>query len=229
MLQFRQTATEWWHSNRLQQNGNLPTDCNRVATFHNTEKAPNLRAIRRGGKTRSRIGLVLLRIKKLGGARNSGVGLFGTKNSATTGLFSTRNLKQARFWGAVRTRSRVEFVFVRVRKNNRSSEDIESRAFLHQKKKNRNSEEVDLMAFLHKTSYRVARLIGSPKLQIIFHKRATKYRSLLRKMIYKDKGCYQSSPPCTTIPGSFPREICTGCDSEGQCEHAQEWGSYFWE
>ena len=31
------------------------------------------------------------------------------------------------------------------------------------------------------------RLIGSPKLQIIFHKRATKYRSLLRKMTYKDK------------------------------------------
>jgi len=30
------------------------------------------------------------------------------------------------------------------------------------------------------------RLIGSPKLQIIFHKRATKYRSLLRKMTYKD-------------------------------------------
>ena len=32
------------------------------------------------------------------------------------------------------------------------------------------------------------RLIGSPKLQIIFHKRATKYRDLLRKMTYKDKG-----------------------------------------
>ena len=32
------------------------------------------------------------------------------------------------------------------------------------------------------------RLIGSPKLQIIFHKRATKYRALLRKMTYKDKG-----------------------------------------
>jgi len=31
------------------------------------------------------------------------------------------------------------------------------------------------------------RLVGSPKLQIIFHKRATKYRSLLRKMTYKDK------------------------------------------
>ena len=40
------------------------------------------------------------------------------------------------------------------------------------------------------------RLIGSPKLQIIFHKRATKYRALLRKMTYKDKGSYESSPPC---------------------------------
>jgi len=40
------------------------------------------------------------------------------------------------------------------------------------------------------------RLIGSPKLQIIFHKKATKCRSLLRKMTYKDKGSYESSPPC---------------------------------
>jgi len=32
--------------------------------------------------------------------------------------------------------------------------------------------------------------MGSPKLQIIFHKRATKYRSLLWKMNYKDKGSY---------------------------------------
>ena len=40
------------------------------------------------------------------------------------------------------------------------------------------------------------RLIGSPKLQVIFNKRATKYRSLLRKMTYKDKGSYESSPPC---------------------------------
>ena len=40
------------------------------------------------------------------------------------------------------------------------------------------------------------RLIGSPKLQIIFHKRATKYRALLRKMNYKDKGSYESLPPC---------------------------------
>ena len=43
------------------------------------------------------------------------------------------------------------------------------------------------------------RLIGSPKLQFIFHKRATKYRSLLRKMTYKDKGSYESSPPCTRL------------------------------
>jgi len=42
------------------------------------------------------------------------------------------------------------------------------------------------------------RLTGSSKLQIIFHKRATKYRSLLRTMTYKDKGSYESSPPCTT-------------------------------
>ena len=41
------------------------------------------------------------------------------------------------------------------------------------------------------------RLIGSRKLQIIFHKRATKYRSLLRKMTYKDKGSYESLPPCS--------------------------------
>jgi len=40
------------------------------------------------------------------------------------------------------------------------------------------------------------RLIGSRKVQIIFHKRATKYRLLLRKMTYKDKGSYETSPPC---------------------------------
>ena len=43
------------------------------------------------------------------------------------------------------------------------------------------------------------RFIGSPKLQIIFHKRATKYRSLLRKMTYKDKGSCESSPPCMRV------------------------------
>jgi len=43
------------------------------------------------------------------------------------------------------------------------------------------------------------RLIGSPKLQIIFRKRAIKYRSLLRKMTCKDKGSYESSPPCSNM------------------------------
>ena len=43
------------------------------------------------------------------------------------------------------------------------------------------------------------RLIGSPKLQIIFHKRAIKYRSPLRKMTYKDKGSYESWPPCIQL------------------------------
>ena len=57
-----------------------------------------------------------------------------------------------------------------------------------------------LLCFCCKTHSLVTgwrRLIGSPKLQIIFHERATKYRSLLRKMTYKDKGSYESSPPCT--------------------------------
>jgi len=46
------------------------------------------------------------------------------------------------------------------------------------------------------------RLITSPKLQIIFHKRATKYRSLLRKMNYKNKGSYKSSPPYIRLPAT---------------------------
>jgi len=54
------------------------------------------------------------------------------------------------------------------------------------------------MLILHDIDTGWRRLIGSPKLQIIFHKRATKYRSLLRKMTYKDKGSYESSPLCIT-------------------------------
>jgi len=53
--------------------------------------------------------------------------------------------------------------------------------------------EVDVYGGWADTGWR--RLIASPKLQIIFHKRATTYRSLLRKMTYKDKGSYESSPP----------------------------------
>jgi len=51
------------------------------------------------------------------------------------------------------------------------------------------------------------RLIGSPTLQIIFHKRAIKYRSLLREMTYTEKGSYGSSPPCTHLPTGWRRLI----------------------
>ena len=50
------------------------------------------------------------------------------------------------------------------------------------------------VGWLQSTGWR--RLIGSPQLQIIFHKRATKYRALLLKMTCKDKGSYGSLPPC---------------------------------
>ena len=41
------------------------------------------------------------------------------------------------------------------------------------------------------------RLIGCLKLQVIFRKRATKYRALLRKLTSKGQAYYGSSPPCT--------------------------------
>jgi len=43
------------------------------------------------------------------------------------------------------------------------------------------------------------RLIGYLKLQVIFRKRATKYRALLRKITCKDKASYDSTPPCNTF------------------------------
>jgi len=52
---------------------------------------------------------------------------------------------------------------------------------------------------IHHTYTGWQRLKGSPKLQIIFLKRVIKYRSLLRKMTHKDKGSYESSPPCIYI------------------------------
>ena len=47
---------------------------------------------------------------------------------------------------------------------------------------------------LHVTGWR--RPIGCLKLQVIFRKRATNYRALLRKMAYKDEASYNSTPPC---------------------------------
>jgi len=43
------------------------------------------------------------------------------------------------------------------------------------------------------------RPIGCFKLQVIFRKRANNYQTLLRKMMYKDKASYASSPPCTSL------------------------------
>jgi len=47
------------------------------------------------------------------------------------------------------------------------------------------------------------RPIGCLKSQDSFRKRATNYRALLRKMTYKDKASYGSSPPCTSVASSF--------------------------
>jgi len=69
----------------------------------------------------------------------------------------------------------------------------------------------------------------------IFRKRATKYRSLLRKMPYKDKGSYESSPLCTNhlshvwlihIRLSHPSYVWLGpmCDS-----YIWDPKSYIWE
>ena len=41
------------------------------------------------------------------------------------------------------------------------------------------------------------RLVGCLKSQVIFRKRATNYRALLRKMTDVDKEYYGSTPPCT--------------------------------
>jgi len=52
---------------------------------------------------------------------------------------------------------------------------------------------------LHSLSTGWRRLIGCLKLQVIFRKRATNYRALLRKMTYEDKASYDSTPPCIHI------------------------------
>ena len=46
------------------------------------------------------------------------------------------------------------------------------------------------------------RLIGCLKLQVIFRKRATNHRALLRKIIYEDKASHDSTPPCTIVRGT---------------------------
>jgi len=49
----------------------------------------------------------------------------------------------------------------------------------------------------HVYVYRWRRLIGCLQSQVIFRTRANNYWALLRKMTYKDKASYDSTPPCT--------------------------------
>jgi len=56
---------------------------------------------------------------------------------------------------------------------------------------------VDIMLTHCSTGWR--RPIGCLKLQVLFRKRATNCRALLRKMTCKDKASYGSSPPCIEI------------------------------
>jgi len=53
------------------------------------------------------------------------------------------------------------------------------------------------------------RPIGWLKLQVVFCNRATKYRALLRTIIFKDQASYRSLPPYITLSllGVFPRVI----------------------
>jgi len=49
------------------------------------------------------------------------------------------------------------------------------------------------------------KLIGCLKLQVIFRKRATTYRTLLRKMTYEDEASYDFMPPCRALWMSIRR------------------------
>jgi len=51
------------------------------------------------------------------------------------------------------------------------------------------------------------RLLGYLKLQVIFRKRATKYRALMREMTCKGKAPYESSPPCTYVYDIYIQNI----------------------
>jgi len=57
--------------------------------------------------------------------------------------------------------------------------------------------------------YRWRRPIGCLELRVIFHKRATNYRALLRKMTCKHKACYVCSPPCSTLSSPLTFETQT--------------------
>jgi len=77
------------------------------------------------------------------------------------------------------------------------------------------------------------RLIGSPKSQIIFRKRAIKYRSLLRKMTYKDKGSYESSPPSIILIWTimcilWKKNVLDGDGQHSNIQNSNESSLLFW-
>jgi len=55
------------------------------------------------------------------------------------------------------------------------------------------------MQYIRNCSTGWRRPIGCLKLQVIFRKRATNCRALLRKMTYKNKASYGSLPPCNNL------------------------------
>ena len=57
------------------------------------------------------------------------------------------------------------------------------------------------------------KLIGCLKFQVIFRKRATNYRALLRKMTCNDKTSYDSTPPCTVNCDAVNVNTRTLCDA----------------
>jgi len=61
------------------------------------------------------------------------------------------------------------------------------------------------------------RPIGFLKLQVIFCKRATNYRAILRKMNSKGKASYDSTPPC--IWTQIPPHICVRLQREPHTPH----------
>ena len=69
---------------------------------------------------------------------------------------------------------------------------------------------VDVRIYIHKGTF-WRRPVECIKMQVIFRKRAIMYRALLRKMTYKDKASYGSSPPCMRRTYVFRFiQICVG-------------------
>ena len=48
--------------------------------------------------------------------------------------------------------------------------------------------------------------LGSLKLQVIFRKRATNCRALLRKMTHEDRTSYDSTPPCKSMQDTIKKQ-----------------------